>query len=391
MKILYLCPCFPFPATNGGEQAHFGNITELLASDLDEIKLFFVNTDNKEISSIPNISEDKYRIFNYYKPQGGILGELNKLRYVITSKYPRKLEEIANNEVKKEIEAYNPDLVIMDGLQTFLLLSDKIKEKSKIIYITHNIETDLAFDLAKLEPLFSPRKIPLTIIANKIKKIEKDFMNYAHKVICLSSSDYKHFFKKYASKLELCPDNLVLNKKKWAINSNKNLLFCGSISFAPNHEAVEWIVNKLAPLLPENITINITGTRIEDVPLKWHKNNIKFLGFVSKEKLEDLYQNSSLYLCPIIMGSGIKMKLVEALKYGMPILATEESLEGLAFLNLPVLLDRNNIKICVSNITRILNNNDELQKLNNTTLEKLTEYSAYRHKKIKKIIMSISK
>jgi glycosyltransferase involved in cell wall biosynthesis len=60
--------------------------------------------------------------------------------------------------------------------------------------------------------------------------------------------------------------------------------------------------------------------------------NVVFEGFVSSERLDELHRICDLFICPVTLGSGIKIKVLEATGYGLPVAATRESLAGIDYL-----------------------------------------------------------
>jgi glycosyltransferase involved in cell wall biosynthesis len=56
---------------------------------------------------------------------------------------------------------------------------------------------------------------------------------------------------------------------------------------------------------------------------------VEFRGFV--DDLSALYAETRIVCCPIVIGSGTRIKLVEAASYARPIVATRIGAEGLDF------------------------------------------------------------
>lgn len=391
-KIVYVCPMYPFPADFGGAQGTLNHIKELAEIEDVEIYYLFINLDDKNIEPVSDfLKNKKYKVFNYRQKNRGLWGEIYKLFYVLLSIYPRLFKVTANKKVIKEIESYNPDLIILDGIQTVLTVPKKLKNKSKIIYISHNLEVSYMMSFVKVSPIYSVYKYTRFLIAIKTWFFERYLWNLADKILVISTYDYEKL-EKYSGKTVLCPQTLELKKNLWKNNNSKTLLFAGNIKSPQNYDAVRWLVTELAPNLPSDVTIYISGSKDELIPLDWKQNpSIKYLGFVSDEELNKLYRNSSAFICPINVGSGIQTKILNALEYGIPIIATEHALSGLKFIDVPVLLYRNNIDMCVKNISDLLNNAAKLEDLNDKTINEVKKYQIDRHKRFDKIIKELIK
>lgn len=104
--------------------------------------------------------------------------------------------------------------------------------------------------------------------------------------------------------------------KKW------DLIFVGSENIF-NMKALEYFFEKVYPLLNKNIKILIIGRVTKYVPTLENVEKITFA-----EDLSSYYTQSKIALCPMLKGTGIKIKVVEALSYGIPVVGTIRSVDG---------------------------------------------------------------
>jgi glycosyltransferase involved in cell wall biosynthesis len=109
------------------------------------------------------------------------------------------------------------------------------------------------------------------------------------------------------------------------------ILFVGSFRHDPNVEALEWFVSDI---LPRVTAVNPRAQLVivgSDPPpamsfLKQHPN-VRFTGYV--EDIRDPLTAYSVFICPILSGSGIRVKLLEAFASGIPAVSTYLGAEGL--------------------------------------------------------------
>ncbi|ELY1993147.1 glycosyltransferase family 4 protein [Flavobacterium psychrophilum] len=101
-----------------------------------------------------------------------------------------------------------------------------------------------------------------------------------------------------------------------------DLIFVGSDN-PFNIKAIHWFLENVYPLLPIQIKICIVGRVSNNV--SDYKNIEKHI-FV--EDLSSFYNQSKIAICPMLEGTGIKIKVVEALSYGLPIAGTLKSIDG---------------------------------------------------------------
>lgn len=108
------------------------------------------------------------------------------------------------------------------------------------------------------------------------------------------------------------------------------LLFLGTFNYWPNVDAVEFLIRDVWPrvrsVIPE-ARLRIAGLHPEKIPLNRIFPGVEFLGFV--DDLAALYRESRVVCCPIRMGGGTRIKILEAAAFGRPIVATTIAAEGL--------------------------------------------------------------
>lgn len=113
-------------------------------------------------------------------------------------------------------------------------------------------------------------------------------------------------------------------------NQTNKFVFMGKWSRADNLEGVLWFLRKVQPLLKKKINIAIIGKdfpkeKLLDIDL--HNVNLEILGFVDNPY--PLIANSKALLAPLFTGAGIKVKVLDALACGSPVIGTEIAFEGI--------------------------------------------------------------
>ena len=109
------------------------------------------------------------------------------------------------------------------------------------------------------------------------------------------------------------------------------LLFLGSFRHLPNVEALEWFLRDVFPRIRRDeprARLVIVGS---DPPPRHSLRDseaIEMIGFV--EDVREPLMRYSLFVCPILAGSGVRVKLLEAFAAGIPVVSTRLGAEGLA-------------------------------------------------------------
>jgi glycosyltransferase involved in cell wall biosynthesis len=99
-------------------------------------------------------------------------------------------------------------------------------------------------------------------------------------------------------------------------------LFVGAYDYQPNGVAGEIIIDELAPELPE-VEFLLVGRN----PPATDRRNVHTPGFV--ENLPDALSLADVAICPLTLGSGTKLKMMDYLAAGLPIVTTEVGAQGI--------------------------------------------------------------
>src|SRR5262249_11903455 len=109
------------------------------------------------------------------------------------------------------------------------------------------------------------------------------------------------------------------------------MLFLGSFRHLPNVEALQWFVEKVLPLVRASeprarlIVIGSDPPPRHSLP---EADAIELFGFV--EDVREPLARYGVFVCPILSGSGVRVKLLEAFAAGIPVVSTRIGAEGLA-------------------------------------------------------------
>lgn len=129
------------------------------------------------------------------------------------------------------------------------------------------------------------------------------------------------------------PNAVAIPELPSEIVGTPTMLFLGNLGYTPNADAAERLVRNIWPRVRRacpDATLFIAG--------KWHEKlpsaaipppGVTYLGFVPD--LDALYSQVRVVCCPVAMGGGTRIKLVEAGAYAKPIVSTSIGAEGLGF------------------------------------------------------------
>lgn len=99
---------------------------------------------------------------------------------------------------------------------------------------------------------------------------------------------------------------------------------------SPNSDGLEWFVDRVLPAITERLPwarLTVTGANPDKELAGFAGPSLQFIGHV--ENLADVYDRARVAVVPVRYGAGIKMKALEALQYGVPVVATPVGAEGI--------------------------------------------------------------
>ena len=113
--------------------------------------------------------------------------------------------------------------------------------------------------------------------------------------------------------------------------TGQRVLFVGNYEYAPNVDAVEWALGEVWPRLwalrPEARFV-VCGHAMPDAwRQRWPDARIEWRGYVPS--LPEVQSQSAVFMAPLRSGGGSKLKVLEALAAGLPVVSTREGLSGL--------------------------------------------------------------
>ncbi len=119
----------------------------------------------------------------------------------------------------------------------------------------------------------------------------------------------------------------------WLPAGPSRLLFVGSFGHAPNRSAAEFLVDKVWPRIAQyepnsSLVLAGGGPRSFLASLSARDPRVSAPGFV--RHLDALYRDSRLMAAPLTEGGGIKIKILEAMAAGIPVVTTPIGAEGIA-------------------------------------------------------------
>lgn len=154
------------------------------------------------------------------------------------------------------------------------------------------------------------------------------FQNFKQ-IWLLNEKNISSYFAEKTKKLKL-PFLVDYKKNIFSIKS-KSIVFTGTLDWEENIRGLSWFLKKVWPELISKNKINLhvigKGASPELESLIKSSKNVIYHGFV--DDLATIYQKSALAIAPIFVNFGVKVKILNYLQYGLPVIAFSETVSGL--------------------------------------------------------------
>ncbi|PSF39497.1 hypothetical protein C7H19_01535 [Aphanothece hegewaldii CCALA 016] len=143
--------------------------------------------------------------------------------------------------------------------------------------------------------------------------------------------------------------------------ASKKILYVGHMSYFPNIDAVMYLADQIMPLLwakdPE-IKLCITGYEPAPQVLELATNNPQIEVIPNPKNISDVAKDCSLIAVSLRLGSGTRLKILQAMSMGLPVISTSIGAEGLLAIDGKNILIRDEPEAFAEAVLTVLNDSD---------------------------------
>jgi len=384
MKILMLTPYVPYPPASGG-QIRTLNLLKYLSKN-NEITLVSLYKNERDKQYIPALQSYCKHIYLCKRPEKP--WQLRTIWKAITSTDPflivRNYSEEAKQTVDKLLKQEKFDVI---HAETFYIMPHIETSSIPIFLVEQTIEYKVYQHFVNSLPFFIRPLFMLDIM--KLKKAEQYYWKKALLVGGVSEAD-----KKEVRSLEpsinpvIIPncagDEMFVDTLTKKDLENPTILFIGNFDWLQNTEAVKILVDKIAPLIHQQIPrakIVIAGQNAnKKLSLKNH-NNIEIISLTQDDSdtVLRLYKTSTIFIAPIFGPGGTRLKILAAMASGLPVISSQTGVEGLDLEDNTHVLIANTPDEFVKETIHILNDPSLYESIRKAAYELAIEKYSWKH------------
>lgn len=245
----------------------------------------------------------------------------------------RNFEERAIVGVLKKLRAqgYKPDSIILQWTQ-IILLSRKIKEFFPGVPLL-GIEVDVAYLGFERKARIEENRILKKIKEIQYKNLKKRELSALSELSLIAVNNYKD--RNLLIKDNISRDKIIQLSVYFDNYSGiqrepdfKSLVFFGAMGRPENWKSAIWFIENVMPRIKDlDLSLYVVGNNPPEKLRNLSSSRVVVTGYV--ENVEPFFEKALCMVCPLLLGAGIKVKVLEGLSAGLPVLANEIAIEGI--------------------------------------------------------------
>ena len=224
------------------------------------------------------------------------------------------------------------DVVVVDHLRVYRIFR-RYYGSAALVYASHNIEDSNQLDAFHSDKSIV-RKIGSLFRWIGARRNERSALHQAVAVSAISNEDAVRLSARRKGRSDvrvIGPAPPAMTTIAKPISERSRMLFFGSLSWYPNVLAANRLVNRVFPgihdLLP-SVTLTIAGRSPRRNLFSLERSGIRVLA--NPESAEQVYDEHDLLIVPSLRGTGAKVKIVDALSSGLPVVAERGAARGVS-------------------------------------------------------------
>jgi glycosyltransferase involved in cell wall biosynthesis len=367
-RIAIVSTTFPYPADTGKKVVLSGILSYLVGRFGHENVIYILLG---RASQLP-VDRTKFagQVIQIQKP-GFLTQAANVFRHSLLGRSKSIQEALLFSqklckELNSVLSTYSPRMIIFDTVRTGQFLehvhADVLKDSLHVLYMDdlfsmryqRMINTLSSYPEFKMDPVGTYRSFlpPLLSAAAQFRPMQKVLLAWEKRLIQKSEDRQPELFDislllngqevfelqrrigsatiRQIKPLLACADNSTVQRN---YRGNCEFIFLGSLNYAPNQVSIEYFVSRnmdrLIDLMP-SVKLHIIGKGASPRLVRLVQRYVGYLsieGYV--DDLASIFTESCAMLVPLLFGSGIKLKTLEAFSFGLPVICTDYGVEGI--------------------------------------------------------------
>lgn len=337
MKILQICHKPPLPALDGGCKAMHALTEGFLANNIS-VKILTIATQKHPfqpelfpVNYLEQTNIEHAFIDTAIKKKAALANLFSSKSYNISRFYNKNFEELITATLRNE----KFDVVLLESLYTTpYIAAIRKSSNAKIIYRSHNIEFEIWQRTGSNEKNTIKKKY-LHFLANRLMKYEQSILNLVDGIAAITQKDQEQLVA-LGCKISITTVPYGINLHDYQLKEmpqEKKLFHIGSMDWLPNQEAIKWFLNEVwqAVVAKEpTATFHLAGKNMPDEIINLAASMQGIINEGEVENANDFINKNNIMVVPLFSGSGMRIKIIEAMALGKLVIGTAVAFEGIA-------------------------------------------------------------
>ena len=332
MKILFLSPTVPFPLTDGGRIRVFNLLKQIAVKN--EVTLLALETQTTDADGVAELRQLGIQV--HLVPNAPTLPRVS-FGTLVKAFLKRQPITVA----RYDIPAYRQKFRELIAIQTFDLVHYEMFHIAQFHTETHlpGVLSQQNVDSAIWRRLCSETANPLYKFAYwtqqlAFQRYERVLSPKFDAVTCTSDIDAAVFQQHCTENaIEIIPNGVDIThyRPDFTTEAPAHLIYIGSMDWYPNEDAVAFFADEVLPRIQEkvpDVAFSIVGgnpsARVQKLA---ERDGIIVTGRVPE--IKPYFAEATVFVVPLRIGSGTRLKILEALAMGKAIVSTTVGAEGL--------------------------------------------------------------
>jgi len=371
MKILQVSKKFPHPAKDG-ESVAILQMSKSLAAAGCQVSLLAMNTTRHFVEIGDHMPEELsyyhsircVKVDNRIHWRGALRNLFSSASYHVTrfisEDFRQALAETLQNEQFDIIQLETPYLAPY-------MPEIKANSDALVVLRAHNIEHEIWMRIAN-QVKFLPKKFYLAHLGKKLRNFELSILNDYDFLVAITERDLVQFRSLgYKNGCVASPVGLNFHQYQPNYNAFQNpltLSFIGSLDWLPNADAVRWFLEEVWPAVHSEMPVvefHFAGRNAPADLLPPHQTGVYYHPEVPDAR--SFMLDYQVMVVPIFAGSGIRVKILEAMALGRVVITTSIGLEGINARHKEEVFIANSVADFIDSIRYCMENPMALQKM----------------------------
>jgi glycosyltransferase involved in cell wall biosynthesis len=363
-ELLFLTNLLPFPLDDGASFKTY-HVLRYLSQTWDITLISFIRSLDEHkyrselgkichrIEMVP-IRRSRIRDFVHF-----ILSLVSPKPFLIRRDYSQRMKKAVDEVLGRE----HFDTIYVDHLHMAQYVHSRTQRK---ILDEHNLESELALRYAKVvkNPV---KKLTAYLDYKKMRAYEVRTCRSFDLVLTVTEKERRALLNLGVPDTYCLPIGVDTKKlKRLELNrESKTIVFLGTMYWPPNTDAVLWFFRRIFPLIRRSIPearLSILGSKPSRAVRKLASDtNVNVLGYVDNP--EALLTDCAAFIVPLRIGGGMRVKILNAFSWGLPVVSTTLGVEGIEALDNRHLLIRDDPGDFAQAVTQLIEDRELRMRL----------------------------